>query len=333
MIQREVDTFEDVGEAHEPPPLLAAQGSTLLEAAFIHGLPCGLSGRESTCHCRRRGFDPWVEENIWRRAWLPTPVLENPMDRGAWGLQSMGSPWVSRDWATKRRYQEALYTGPCPLAARDETKLVSGISPLRIWVWDGVSQRLAVWLGLFTGELGGHRLTTLTGGLGNRGAEGWHSWKDRAAARRQTGWPGIEWGPVTATDAPVLVQPTRPGGMSATAWWSVFARSMVVAQSFPTFCDPVVCPWDFPGKNTGVGCHPLLQGIFPTQGSNLSLLHCRWILCHWTTCHAMLSCSVVSDSLQSYGLQPTGFLCPWDSPGKNAGVGSHALLPELHDLP
>ena len=33
------------------------------------------------------------------------------------------------------------------------------------------------------------------------------------------------------------------------------------------------CPWDSPGKDTGVGCHALLQGIFPTQGSNLHLLH------------------------------------------------------------
>ena len=31
----------------------------------------------------------------------------------------------------------------------------------------------------------------------------------------------------------------------------------------------ILCPWDFPGKNVGVGCHFLLQGIFPTQGSNL----------------------------------------------------------------
>ena len=30
-------------------------------------------------------------------------------------------------------------------------------------------------------------------------------------------------------------------------------------------------PWDFPGKGTGVGCHFLLQGIFPTQGSNPGL--------------------------------------------------------------
>ena len=32
------------------------------------------------------------------------------------------------------------------------------------------------------------------------------------------------------------------------------------------------CPWDFPGKNTGTGCHFFLQGIFPTQGLNPSLL-------------------------------------------------------------
>ena len=39
----------------------------------------------------------------------------------------------------------------------------------------------------------------------------------------------------------------------------------------------LLCPWDSPGKNTGVGCHALFQGIFPTQGSNPCLLH----LLHW----------------------------------------------------
>ena len=38
------------------------------------------------------------------------------------------------------------------------------------------------------------------------------------------------------------------------------------------------CPWDFPGKNTEVGCHSFLQGIFLTQGLNLALPHCRQIL-------------------------------------------------------
>ena len=40
----------------------------------------------------------------------------------------------------------------------------------------------------------------------------------------------------------------------------------------------LLCPWDSPGKNIGVGCHILLQGIFPIQGSNPGLLHCRQIL-------------------------------------------------------
>ena len=39
-----------------------------------------------------------------------------------------------------------------------------------------------------------------------------------------------------------------------------------------------LCPWDFPVKNARVGSHLLLWGIFRTQGSNLGLLHCRWIL-------------------------------------------------------
>ena len=38
----------------------------------------------------------------------------------------------------------------------------------------------------------------------------------------------------------------------------------------------LLCPWDSPGKNIEVGCHCLLQGVFPTRGSNPLLLHCRW---------------------------------------------------------
>ena len=57
-------------------------------------------------------------------------------------------------------------------------------------------------------------------------------------------------------------------------------------QSCPTLCDPMNCSppgssvrGDSPGKNTGVGCHALLQGIFPTQGLNPDLPQCR-ILYH-----------------------------------------------------
>ena len=62
----------------------------------------------------------------------------------------------------------------------------------------------------------------------------------------------------------------------------------LVAQSCLTVYDPMdcspigssLCPWNSPDKNTGAGCHSLLQGIFLTLGSNPGLLHCRQILYH-----------------------------------------------------
>ena len=44
----------------------------------------------------------------------------------------------------------------------------------------------------------------------------------------------------------------------------------------PLWTEParLLCPWDSPGKSTRVGCHACLQGIFPTQGSNPSILSC-----------------------------------------------------------
>ena len=50
----------------------------------------------------------------------------------------------------------------------------------------------------------------------------------------------------------------------------------------------LLCPWNFPGKNAGVGCHFLLQGIFPTEGLNPCLLLSRWILYHWATREAQI---------------------------------------------
>ena len=50
---------------------------------------------------------------------------------------------------------------------------------------------------------------------------------------------------------------------------SVMFNSLQPYELQPT---RLICPWDSPGKNTGVSCHALLQGIFLTQGSNLHLL-------------------------------------------------------------
>ena len=59
----------------------------------------------------------------------------------------------------------------------------------------------------------------------------------------------------------------------------------LVTQLCLTLSNPMDCSppgssvyGDSPGKNAEVGCHALLQGIFPTQGLNPGILHCRWIL-------------------------------------------------------
>ena len=57
--------------------------------------------------------------------------------------------------------------------------------------------------------------------------------------------------------------------------WSVMSDFL-----WPHGLSRLLYPWDFPGKNTRVGCHSFLQGIFLTHGSNTSLLHCRQILYH-----------------------------------------------------
>ena len=69
------------------------------------------------------------------------------------------------------------------------------------------------------------------------------------------------------------------------AWVLLFSVLLCCAQSCPTLCNPVDCNppscsvhGDSPGKTTGVGCHTLFQGIFPTQGANPALPKCRQIL-------------------------------------------------------
>ena len=53
---------------------------------------------------------------------------------------------------------------------------------------------------------------------------------------------------------------------------------ILTVMSDPLQPDGLYSPWNSPGQNTGVGSLSLLQGIFPTQGSNPGLLHCKWIL-------------------------------------------------------
>ena len=84
-------------------------------------------------------------------------------------------------------------------------------------------------------------------------------------------------------------------------------------QSYLTLCDPKECSlpdssiqWDSPEKNTGVGCHAILQGIFSTQGWNLRLMSpalAGWFFTNNTTpeAHALIYniCFSLSDLLHS----------------------------------
>ena len=70
------------------------------------------------------------------------------------------------------------------------------------------------------------------------------------------------------------------GTRGNTAFLCVCAQSCQTLETPQTIVHRLLYLWDFPGKNTAVGCHFLLQGIFLIQGSNvhfLCLLHCKQI--------------------------------------------------------
>ena len=137
--------------------------------------------------------------------------------------------------------------------------------------------------------------------------------------------------------------------------WKV---KVLVTHLCPAFCNlwptRLLCPWNYPGKNPGVGNHYLLQGIFLTQGSKLGLPLCRQILynlsyqgnlknsthelrellpcwCFRCTSSRLLQhcvCVKVSQSCPTlcYLCSPPGSFLHGDSPGKNTGVSCHFLL-------
>ena len=64
------------------------------------------------------------------------------------------------------------------------------------------------------------------------------------------------------------------GLVKSNSWLSLLSQlSRISFRLFGLHPTGLLCPWDSPGKNTGVGCRFLLQGIFLSQGSNLHLLH------------------------------------------------------------
>ena len=101
-------------------------------------------------------------------------------------------------------------------------------------------------------------------------------------------WP--TWLPgKSCTGNQALGNKQMPQTLFSTLCCWCFSRSVVSDSLRPHGLQPtrLLCPWDFPGKNTGVGCPFLFQGIFLTQGSNSYIG--RWILYLWATREEVLS--------------------------------------------
>ena len=117
------------------------------------------------------------------------------------------------------------------------------------------------------------------------------------------------------SSVPGILQPRIVGWVAISSSnarkWKVKVKSLSCVRLVATpWLQPtrLLHPWDFPGKNTGVGCHFLLQCMKVKSE--------KWKWSH----------SVVSDSSRPHGLQPTRLLRPWDFPGKSTGLGCHCLL-------
>ena len=135
------------------------------------GHPWWLSSKESTCQCRRCGFNPWFWKIPWSRKWQPTPVFLPGESHGQRRLVGH-SPWVAKSQTRLSDWTELKLLQSC--------------------------------------------LTLL-----------------------------------------------RHYGLHPTS---------------------LLCPWDSPGKNTGVGCCFILQGIFPNRGSNLCLFMSPSLAGEFFTC-------------------------------------------------
>ena len=131
---------------------------------------------------------------------------------------------------------------------------------------------------------------------------------------------------------------------SSLVWYKCVSRLIVSNSLWSQGLWPMrfLCPWNFPGKNTGVGCYFLLQRILPDPGiepgspalqadslpseplGKIVKIYKRINVQH---AHQTYFCCLVDQSLlQPRGLLPTRFLCACDFPGKNTGVVAISFL-------
>ena len=115
---------------------------------------------------------------------------------------------------------------------------------------------------------------------------------------KQTKTTQISWSSVTTIKSKLWKEKDNKGNLKITYIFEKWSVKQILHdmnglfyyndQTCPTFCNPLshrlFCPWNFPGKNTGVGCRSAFQGTFPTQGlTHTFCVSCtgRLIPYHW----------------------------------------------------
>ena len=183
--------------------------------------------------------------------------------------QGTGTPWTSRMWESIR---DRVRKNPWTMGARKHR--VSGWSPDFLRIWDTpLSQK---------------KLYTETGKKSNKFMDRWLRTGDAIYSISSCILSLNVFPPMTTRGSPNWKKQTRKNTKTKTknrsgSLWGVvknerkWSHSVVSDSLGPHRLSPtrLLCPWDFPGKSTQVGCHFLHQGIFLTQGSIPGLLHPR----------------------------------------------------------
>ena len=105
-------------------------------------------------------------------------------------------------------------------------------------------------------------------------------------------------------------------------YWSVWGGGSVFATPWTIACTKLLHPWDFLGKSTGVGCRFLLQGIFPTQGLNPGLPHCRQTLYRLKSLHFTSLQDIITEKAMAPHSSTLAWKIPWmEEPGRLRSVG------------
>ena len=201
---------------------------------FEEGFPGGTSGKESTCQCKRHkgcGFNlPWVGKIPWRTRWQPQVFFpgESPGQKSLVGY----SPWGHKELdMTERLSDWALTRGG--------------------WLQIQMLLLYSEWFPLTVGR-----------------------------PRREDLWHDL-WDDTCLAPAPSLPSPKEAYQVAGFRHLNAQSDNLVSESSWTHFVclltkscltlwphgpSRLLCPWDSLGKNTGVGCHFLLQGIFTIQG-------------------------------------------------------------------